>query len=177
MNTILLCKRSKLWEKTFLFLYVELKRSQLVFFNLILVLIFSFLLSTHLLFHLSIWHGLLILLLHTIGNRLHLYSGEAEILQPAPDGLKAKESVRAHTCVCVSVPLTLSLSPSKTGKRGRKQTTENEWNFSALSTLGAPVQTRCNSLLPPTDFSYSLFIKKWYLSKQIEQEKSQNCIP
>lgn len=44
-------------------------------------------------------------------------------------------------------------------KRRKKQATEIQYNFSVFSTLRVMGKTRCNSLLLPTDFSYSLFIK------------------
>lgn len=117
--------------------WTRIQESQLCFYPLLL-LILVFLPSIHLLFHLTLRHGLVY---------------DFTIWGTAARGRKNP--------VTNSVWLRGKTSETQRtwSRKGRRQATEAEWNFSVFSTFRRPVRTRDNSLLLPTHFSYSLFIK------------------
>lgn len=139
-NTIL-CKTSQLWKKIYIFLHVQLELKSHSFCIFCQYFSPSFI-QAPTFFFTSAFHMALFMSSHFGEQPMSLLRRSKN---PAGNSvwLTGKTSEAQRT----------------SSKRRKKQATEIQYNFSVFSTLRVMGKTRCNSLLLPTDFSYSLFIK------------------
>lgn len=142
MNNIILCKTSQLWEKIYIFLCVGLEFRNHNSFFISCYCLFPGFSQASTSFFTSAFDIALFMTSHFGEQPTSLLRRSRN---PAGNSvwLRGKTSEAQRT----------------SSKRGRRQATEIEWNFSVSPTLRVSVRTRCNSLLLPTDFLYSLFIK------------------
>lgn len=134
MNTIHLHKTSQLPQKIYIFLCIGPEfRSHNCFYPLLLFTL-VFLPSIHFLCHFTLWHGL-----------VYNFTIWEQLVQ------------RRKNPVTNCVVQRENKWNSTSGRKGRRQATETEWNFSAFFYIQNV--SKDNSFLLPSEFLYPLFIK------------------